>query len=232
MTQALDFMRRRANPLRLVVFDCDGVLVDSEPLAAEAVAAVVSKAGWKMTPAQSQVHFLGMTLPDMMPLIERHIGRKLPPGWSEQVLETILAAVAARLTMIPGALAALDALDAMGLPWRVGSNSSRRELAGKFAAVGLAGRTQGRTHTFEDVARGKPAPDLYLAAASAEGVSPREAIVVEDSPTGVRAAVAAGMDCLGYAPDSDGAALASLGAVPFHDMAELPELIQAGASGR
>lgn len=228
MIQALDFMRRRAAPLRLVVFDCDGVLVDSEPLAAEAVATIVSEAGWEMTPEQSQQHFLGMTLPDMVPVIERRIGRRLPAGWSGEAVERILAVVAARLTMIPGALAALDAMDAMGMAWRVGSNSSRQELAGKFAAVGLAGRTRGRTHTFEDVPRGKPEPDLYLAAAEAEGVDPAEAIVVEDSPTGVRAAVAAGMACLGYAPHSDGAALAALGAVPFHDMAELPELIRAG----
>ncbi len=228
MTEALDFMRRRSRPLRLVVFDCDGVLVDSEPLAAEAVAAAVSEAGWPMTPAQSQANFLGMTLPAMLPVIERHIGHPLPLDWGEEVLHRILALVSARLTMIPGARIALDALDTLGLPWRVGTNSSREEACGKFAAVGLLERVRPRLHTFEDVAHGKPAPDLYLAAAAAEGVSPAEAIVVEDSATGVRAAVAAGMGCLGFAPHSDGAELAALGAVPFHAMAELPALVQAG----
>ena len=82
-------------------------------------------------------------------------------------------------------------------------------------------------HSHHDVARGKPAPDLFLAAAAAEGVAPSECLVIEDSVPGARAAAAAGMDCLGYAPNSDGAALRTVGAIPFHSMFDLPDLIAA-----
>jgi HAD superfamily hydrolase (TIGR01509 family) len=122
---------------------------------------------------------------------------------------------------------ALDALDEMRLPWRVASNSSRAEMVAKFKRIGISHRVAGRLHSHHDVPNGKPAPDLYLAAAAAEGVAPAECLVIEDSARGVTAAVAAGMQCLGLALHSDGAALRAAGAVPFHAMAELPALVKA-----
>jgi beta-phosphoglucomutase-like phosphatase (HAD superfamily) len=114
----------------------------------------------------------------------------------------------------------------MGVCWRVASNSRHEEMAVKFRTVGFTERVAGRLHSFTDVAQGKPAPDIYLAAAAAEGMAPGECIVVEDSPTGIRAAVAAGMDCLGYDPHGDGAVLRAVGAAPFASMAELPQLVR------
>jgi beta-phosphoglucomutase-like phosphatase (HAD superfamily) len=114
----------------------------------------------------------------------------------------------------------------MGVRWRVASNSSHAEMEAKFARLGLSALVAGRVHSHTDVARGKPAPDLFLAAAAAEGVDATECLVIEDSLPGVRAAVAAGMDCLAYAPHSDGALLRAAGAVPFRAMADLPRLIE------
>jgi beta-phosphoglucomutase-like phosphatase (HAD superfamily) len=115
----------------------------------------------------------------------------------------------------------------MGVPWRIASNSSHAEMRAKFARLGIADLVAGRVHSHSDVARAKPAPDLFLAAAAAGGADPADCVVVEDSLPGVRAASAAGMDCLGFAPHCDGAALRALGAVPFRAMAEIPALIEA-----
>jgi len=220
-------MRGRRTALRLVIFDCDGVLVDSEPVSNRVVAASLATLGWVMTPAEADRLFLGMTLPDMVPVIERQIGRGLPLGWMEALKRRLVEALALEATPIAGALEALAGTSALGLPWRVASNSSHEEMRAKFGRLGVASLVAGRVHSHRDVGRGNPAPDLFLAAAAAEGVSPAECLVIEDSLPGARAAAAAGMDCLGYAPHSDGAALRALGAVPFRSMFNVPALLAA-----
>lgn len=218
-------MRGRRTPLRLVIFDCDGVLVDSEPIADRLIARELGALGWTITPGETGKLFLGLNLTAMIPIIERHLGRAVPEGWRQMIAAKSLAAMAAEAEAIPGAVEAVGELARMGIAWRVASNSSHEELRVKFARIGLAEQTAGRVHSHRDVARGKPAPDLYLAAAAAEGVAPAACVVVEDSAVGVRAAVAAGMDCLGYAPHSDGAVLRAAGAVPFGSMFDLPGLL-------
>jgi HAD superfamily hydrolase (TIGR01509 family) len=213
--------------LRLVIFDCDGVLVDSEPVSNRIVAAELTALGWPMTPDEAFEQFLGMTLPDMVPVIERRLGRQLAPGWQAAVVQRLVVELAREAEPVAGALDALAGVSALGLPWRVASNSSPEEMHAKFARIGILAKVAGRMHSHREVARGKPAPDLFLAAAAAEGVAPGECVVIEDSPTGVRAAAAAGMDCLGFAPHSDGAALRALGAVPFHSMYDVPALVAA-----
>jgi HAD superfamily hydrolase (TIGR01509 family) len=223
----LDFMRRRRAALRLVIFDCDGVIVDSEPVSSRVVAAGLTDLGWPMTAAEADRLFLGATFSDMVPIIERRLGRPLPPGWSETLKRRLITVLTEQAEPIAGALEALAGVSALGLPWRVASNSSHEEMRAKFARIGIAAAVAGRVHSHRDVGRGKPAPDLFLAAAAAEGVAPAECLVIEDSLPGVRAAAAAGMDCLAYAPHSDGAALHALGAVPFRSMFDLPGLIAA-----
>jgi beta-phosphoglucomutase-like phosphatase (HAD superfamily) len=223
----LELMKTRRAPLRLVIFDCDGVLVDSEPVANRITATACTELGWAMTPHQADGHFLGMSLTDMVPMIEARIGRRVPPGWPAEVTRRLVEALSFEATPIDGAIEALRATSALGLPWRIGSNSSHEEMAVKFARIGISDLVAGRVHSHRDVARGKPAPDLFLAAAAAEGVAPVECVVVEDSQPGTRAAIAAGMACLGYAPRGDGAALRALGAVPFHAMSELAGLFAA-----
>jgi beta-phosphoglucomutase-like phosphatase (HAD superfamily) len=109
----------------------------------------------------------------------------------------------------------------------VASNSSHEEMAVKFARTGLAPLVAGRTHSARDVAAGKPAPDLFLAAAAAEGVAPQACIVVEDSLPGIRGALAAGMTCIGLDPHGPGEALRAAGAHPVRALSELPALFRA-----
>ena len=223
----LDLMLRRTMPLRLAIFDCDGVLVDSEPVSNRILAEDLTARGWPMSTEEATRRFVGTTLNDMRPLIEARLGVALPDTWRDEVTDRIVAALAEEAIAIPGAVEALRMATASGLPWRVASNSSHGEMRAKFARIGIADLVAGRVHSFSDVALGKPAPDLFLHAAAAEGVAPSDCVVIEDSVPGVRAAIAAGMDCLGFAPHSDGAALRAHGAAPFHDMMDLAGLFQA-----
>lgn len=225
---ALDFMRRRRAPLRLVIYDCDGVLVDSEPVANRIVAEELTALGWAMTANEAEAHFLGLSNIDMQPLIERQLGRSLPDIWQEDLTARMIDALAAEATAIPGAIDALHTTTALGLPWRVASNSSHEEMHVKFGRLGIRDLVAGRVHSHRDVARGKPAPDLFLATAAAQGIPPEHCIVIEDSVPGATAAAAAGMPCLGYAPHHDGSRLRAVGAVPFHSMFDLPALLTAG----
>jgi HAD superfamily hydrolase (TIGR01509 family) len=131
---------------------------------------------------------------------------------------------------IPGAREALLGTAALGLPYRIASNSSRAEMAAKFARTGLAPLVEGRIHSAYDLIargkRGKPAPDLFLEAAAAGGADPAECLVIEDSLAGVTAAVAAGMRCWAYSPDGDGAHLRAACALPFASMFRLPDLMR------
>ena len=212
--------------LRLVIYDCDGVLVDSEAPSNRAVAEEVTKLGWPMTTAESMARFVGHTLPDIMLVAEAHLGRPAPPGWAGMLRDRIVDVMVHEAEPMPGAADALHATMALGLPFRVASNSSHAEMRAKFGRTGLDRLVQGRVHSVEDVAAGKPAPDVFLAAAAAEGVPAGACLVIEDSLPGVRAAMAAGMACIGLDPHGDGAALRALGAHPVRSLDELPALFR------
>ncbi len=223
---AAELIARRLAPLRLVIFDCDGVIVDSEPVTNRLTAAEFSELGWTMSAAEAERMFLGMNFEAMVPVVEARLGRRLPADWAKRFVDRLVEVLEREVEPIPGAPEALAAISALGVPWRVASNSSHAELHAKFTRLGISDLVAGRLHSHHDVAQGKPAPDLFLAAAAAEGVTPAECLVIEDSVTGARAAAAAGMDCLGYAPHCDGAALRAVGAIPFRSMFELPGLIR------
>ena len=218
------------HPLSLVIFDCDGVLIDSEALCDRVVSAELAPEGWALSAADCHRLFLGLTFPDIRAAAEAHLHRPLSPGWVDRVMRRVTAVMATEAEPIPGAREALLGMIALGLPFRIASNSSREEMAAKFDRTGLAGLVEGRVHSAYDLIargkRGKPAPDLYLEAAAAEGVPPGACLVIEDSVAGVQAAVAAGMTCLGFSPDTDGAKLAAAGAHPFASMVALPGLIR------
>ena len=207
-----------------VLFDCDGVLADSEMLVNRLVAADLSARGWPMDAAEARETFLGMALPDMLPVIEARCGR-LPPDWGRRLSATIAHALESEVEPVPGAMAAGMAVAEAGLALAVCSNSSRAELAAKIARLGLSEFFAGRLFSFEDVARPKPAPDIYLAAAAACGATPAACIVIEDSLLGARAGIAAGCQVLGLTRETDASVLAAVGAIPFADMADLPRLI-------
>jgi HAD superfamily hydrolase (TIGR01509 family) len=182
--------------IKAVLFDCDGVLADSEGVANGVVAEELTALGWRMNAHEAQHEFLGMALPDMEPRIEARLG-KLPEGWSKELGRRIEGGLTTGLRPIPGAEAALKAVKAAGLPMALCSNSSRGELAVKMRVLGFAHYFEGRIFSFEDVELPKPAPDLYLAAAKACGVRPEDCLVVEDSATGAAAGMAAGCQVLG-----------------------------------
>jgi HAD superfamily hydrolase (TIGR01509 family) len=228
-------MRSRTVPLALVIFDCDGVLIDSEPLCDRVVAAELTALGWPMTAEESGRMFIGMSFYDMCPVIEDRLGRPLSTDWVALLVGKVAAAMSNEVEMMPGARDVLEATTTLGLRWTIASNSSHQEMQAKFGRTGLSDLVAGRLHSSDDVialgGRGKPAPDLFLAAAA--GVPSGACLVVEDSLHGVRAAAAAGMQCLGFSPHDDGLHLAAAGAIPFHDLALLPALfcaaLEAGA---
>jgi HAD superfamily hydrolase (TIGR01509 family) len=222
-----ELLAHRTVPLRLVIFDCDGVLVDSEPPTNRLASRELTALGWPVTPDEVERTFLGMTSEAMVPVIERRLGINLPADWVRGFTQRLIEVFEEEAEPIPGAIETLHALNEMRLPWRVASNSSHAELAAKFAKTGMSHLVAGRLHSYHDVAHGKPAPDLYLAAAAAEGVAPSECLVIEDSVRGVQAAVAAAMQCLGFARHTDAGALCAAGAQPFRSMFELPALIEA-----
>lgn len=201
----------------LVIFDCDGVLIDSEGVASAVVAADLSALGWEMTMAEAQELFLGMSITDMEPMIEARLGRRMGPVWRDGLAAKLVVALGEQARVVPGARAVLLGVTGLGLPWRVASNSSDEEMAVKFARTGLADLVAGRCHSAASVialgGRPKPAPDLYLAAAAAQGVAPARCVVLEDSKVGVTGAVKAGMVCYGFARHGDAVGLLAAGAV-------------------
>jgi HAD superfamily hydrolase (TIGR01509 family) len=217
-------------PLGLVIFDCDGVLIDSEKLCDRVVSASLHEAGWPISPAECHHRFLGLTFADTQAVAEAHLGRSLGADWVSRVAARATAVMAAEAIPIPGARQALEATTDLGLPWRIASNSSRPEMAAKFARTGLADIVEGRIHSAYDLIAeglpGKPAPHLFLRTAAAASMPPEVCLVIEDSLAGVRAAAAAGMACLGFSPDGDGAALRQAGALPFSSMFALPDLLR------
>lgn len=213
----------------LVIFDCDGVLIDSEALCDRVVCHELAAEGWPLSPEECHHRFIGLTFPDIVLVAEAHIGRSLGKEWVDRVIRRTTETMAAEVETIPGARQAIEGITALGLPYRIASNSTREEMAAKFGRTGLAPLVEGRIHSAYDLIargkRGKPDPDLFLEAAAAQGVAPAACMVIEDSLAGVTAAVAAGMTCLGYAPEGDTAGLRHAGAQLFDSMFMVPDLV-------
>ncbi|MGE4482049.1 HAD family hydrolase [Acidocella sp.] len=214
----------------LIIFDCDGVLIDSEGVASRLVAREVTALGWKMDADEAMARFIGMNIGDMQPMIEERVGRKLSSAWRQDLAEKLVAALAEEAVLIPRADEMLKRVTEMGFDWRVASNSSDEEMRVKFARTGLSDLTAGRCISAGSViARGgkaKPAPDVFLAAAADANIPPARCIVLEDSKLGTRGAVAAGMTCYGFDPHGDGAALLAEGArAVFSSLDEIFEVL-------
>ncbi len=214
-----------ALPLQLVIFDCDGVLVDSEGPSNRAVAVEVSKLGWAMDEAESMRQFVGFRLEAMPQVISARTGQDVPDGWVEMMRQRLIATLASELELMPGVIEVLEAIVAMGVPIRVASNSSMREMEAKFGRTGLMHLFE-RAHSADEVGRGKPSPDVFLRAAEAEGVPPGACVVIEDSVPGTQAAIAAGMACLCLVPHGDGAGQIAAGGTLIRSLDEVPALLQ------
>jgi len=211
-------------PLDLVIFDCDGVLVDSERIAVRIDAELLAELGWPLSEAEVVERFMGRTTEHMLKAIEAQID-DLAPGWDVEFERRYMEALEAELEPVDGVVEALDAIDA---PTCVASSGTHEKLRFTLGRTGLYERFAGRIFSAEDVARGKPAPDLFLHAARTLGADPGACAVVEDSRYGVQAARAAGMRVLAYGGGlTPRDQLAGPGTVVFDDMRELPALLGA-----
>lgn len=214
---------RASDPVDLVVFDCDGVLVDSEKLSIEVDRRVLADLGWSLSQDEILHRFVGRSSAHFRAEIEAHLGRPLPDDWEAPYQPWYLDAFAAELTAVAGIETALDEISTMTC---VASSGSHEKIRRTLGQTGLLPRFEGRIFSADDVANGKPAPDLFLRAGQRLGVSPERCVVVEDSRFGVQAARAAGMRVLGYAGGLTPADwLEREGAIVFTDMRELPELV-------
>jgi len=217
---------------QLIVFDCDGVLVDSEPIANRVMAKAITALGWPLDTAGCMARFKGHHFDTIIAAIEDRLGRPVPADWLPNVRAATDAAFERELEPVPGVVAVLDAVAASGTATCVASQGPLEKMAVSLGVTGLRPHFEGRVFSADQVARGKPHPDLFLFAAETMGVAPGTCVVIEDSPLGVTGARAAGMAVLGFAPQGDGAGdgaeLAAAGANLFHDMAELPGLLRLG----
>ncbi len=206
----------------LVIFDCDGVLVNSDRISLRIQAEWISALGLEMTYEDCVRDFPGLGMPATLRILGERLGRPVPSGWEVGLDGDVREAFERELRPVPGVVEALDRID---LPTCVASSGSQEKMRFTLGLTGLWARFAGRIHSADEVARGKPAPDLFLHAAASMDVSPERCVVVEDSPPGVIGARAAGMAALGYAPDGTGEDLEREGARAFGSMTELPGLL-------
>jgi len=217
----------RPVPVELVIFDCDGVLVDSERLAVRVESRLLNDLGWPLTEDQVLDRFVGRSDAYMLGEIERVLGREVPE-WTERYHHDLLAAFHEELIAVDGVADAIDRLD---ITTCVASSGTHDKMRLTLGLTGLHDRFEGRIYSSTQVANGKPAPDLFLFAAASMGVDPARAVVVEDSRAGVEAARAAGMRSLGFAGGLTPADwLAGPRTIVFDAMAELPALVRAFAT--
>lgn len=211
--------------MELVVFDCDGVLVDSEPLAVRVEAELITELGWALGEDDVLERFVGRSDAHMLAEIERELGRPVPE-WTDRYTSALHEAFRAELRPVPGVVDALDELDRRGRATCVASSGTFDKMRLTLGLCGLWDRFEGRISSATEVAHGKPAPDLFLLAADRAGVAPQRCVVVEDSRSGVEAARAAGMRVLAYAGGLTPAEwLEGPDTVVFDDMALLPDLV-------
>jgi HAD superfamily hydrolase (TIGR01509 family) len=220
-----------AFPFDAVLFDCDGVLVDSEPITNRVLAEMLGELGWQLSVEESMRIFTGKAVKDEAALIETQTGFALTPDWLHAFRLRRNEALERDLTAIPGAAQAVRALHA-ALDGRIAcaSGADRHKVELQLDKIGILDCFEGRIFSGHEMPRSKPAPDVYVAAATALGVDPARCAVVEDTVTGAAAGVAAGATVFGYSPSDLGHsspdALRATGvARVFTDMVQLPPLL-------
>ena len=212
-----------------VIFDCDGVLVDSEPLSMKIDVEILAENGVVMSEAEAHQRFVGKTFAAMLDEIRRDFGVSFPADASEQKDLRLLQLYARELKVVEGVLPALEAL--MPQHFSVASNSPFERVEAALRITHLTRFFGNRITTFEHVARGKPEPDVFIEAARRAGYAPEDCIVIEDSVTGVTAAHRAGCRVLGFTgthphPQEQASKLLAAGAATtFHAMRDLPRLV-------
>ena len=211
-------------PIELVIWDCDGVLVDTERIAARVNVALGAELGWPLTEQQAIDRFTGRSPATNEALCAEHIGAERAARWRERFAQLHAQAVDAGLEPVDGVV---EALDALTLPTCVASSGSHAKMRHTLGRTGLHDRFEGRIFSATEVAHGKPAPDLFLYAAERMGVPAASCVVVEDSVAGVQAARAAGMRVIGYGGGVlPGSLLEGPNTVVIDDMRQVPAVIE------
>jgi HAD superfamily hydrolase (TIGR01509 family) len=213
-------------PECLVLFDCDGVLVDSERLAVAIDVRAIGALGWPITEAEVIELFLGRSEADIFAMVQQHIGRTLPPDWDESWTAEFRRVFEEELEAVPGVTEAIKAIAAEGFQTCVASSGSTEKMCRTLGKTGLWDFFEGRIYSAAQVGRGKPEPDLFLYAAEQAGIRPSRCVVVEDSRYGVAAARAAGMKVIGFAGGITPAAQLVAADVVLTDMSDLPDKVR------
>lgn len=216
--------------IELVIFDCDGVLVDSEPIGNLVLGASLREASVPVDDETVASLFRGWAMTSVVAWAEREHGRALGAEFLTRFQDHLFRALRHGIVLMPGAA---ETLAALRLPVCVASSGEPDKMRLSLGLTGLLGRFDGRLFSATQVPRGKPAPDLFLFASRAMGVEPERAAVVEDSLAGVEAAIAAGMTVFGYAPEAEHDCshrqqLAAAGAKPLNDLRDLPRHVATG----
>lgn len=209
----------------LVIFDCDGVLVDSERLSHTVQRDMLAGYGVQLTLEETLEHFMGTSTEKCLEVLATLTGRPAPQDFFDHFRDRTFAAFRKSLTAVEGVR---EALAALRVPYCVASNGPREKMLFTLGHTGLLPQFEGRLFSAQDVPRPKPAPDLFLHAAAAFSTHPSACLVVEDTPTGVAAACAAGMGVLGYAAMGQADKLRRAGAqATITHMRQLPDWVAA-----
>lgn len=212
----------RTGPFQLLIFDCDGVLVDSELLSNRVLAEMANELGLPLTAEEALVLFKGCKFADCLATVAKQLGRPLPEDFLPAFRARSFEAFRSQLQPIPGIHQALEQLS---YPMCVASSGPPEKISLALSVVGLLSRFQEHIFSSYEIQSWKPEPDLFLHAAAAFGISPQSCAVIEDSTLGVRAGIAAGMTVFAYTTHGEAAEFEELGATVFHRMEELPGLL-------
>jgi beta-phosphoglucomutase-like phosphatase (HAD superfamily) len=211
----------------LVIFDCDGVLVDTELAANVLLSDLIRAEGWDMSVEECHKRFVGKAMQAVQAEVGQHLGRALPEDWYLMVKEMTIKALSAGTRAVPGVEDQIRRLREVEIPYCVGSSGQIEKMHATLGSAGLLPLVEDALFSADMVGIGKPAPDLFLHAADVMGHAAEACVVIEDSVPGVQAGVTAGMKVLGYAGDpmTNRDTLTAAGALVFDDMAQLPALL-------
>ncbi|MBC3920178.1 HAD family phosphatase [Undibacterium sp. CY18W] len=210
----------------MVAFDCDGVLVDSEPITNLVLKDYLNELGWRISLNETCDTFIGRSIKEQMPYMEEKLGKALPETFLPEFQRRRDEALRQQIRVIPEIEQVLKKLQSSAMPFCVASGADSGKMQITLGHTGLLPYFEGRMFSGSDVARTKPAPDVYLLAAKSMAKLPGRCVVIEDTVAGVTAGVAAGMHVLGFTRSSKADALLAAGAKQvFDDMRDLPELI-------
>ena len=211
------------NRFGLVIFDCDGVLVDSELITNRVFAGMLNELGIAVTLDDMFERFVGRSMPQCLEIITKMLGRPVPQHFVEEYQTRSTTALRSQLKAVPDIETVLAA---MRVPYCVASSGTHEKMQTTLGLTGLLPQFRGKMYSVTEVARSKPFPDVFLYAARRQGIAPADCAVIEDTPTGVRAGVAAGMTVFGYCALTPKQRLIEAGAHhTFERMRELPGLI-------